>query len=305
MDNVPEIQAIDRDLLTGLVRRVLGSSTAEIRQWEYEPVSYINTEDANLGVHRFRGTAEERGEIRPCSLVLKAVRAPIQTDQRFWNYHRREILAYQSGLLENLPGGFCAPRCLGIMEYVDGVCWLWLEDVLDIENESWSLRKYGLAARHLGRFNGAYLTGHQLPDFPWLSQNWLQGWLGRYEKGCLETLELMQQKDLWEDPTLKANFPRPITDDFLRLWDRHPTLLRSLSQLPQTFCHMDAYRPNLFFGRDTQGNEQTVAIDWVFAVKNRQSAINPGCFHLCNQLQVFGRVFTPEIDINSVFKLAD
>jgi hypothetical protein len=28
---------------------------------------------------------------------------------------------------------------------------------------------------------------------------------------------------------------------------------------------MDAYRPNLFFGRDTQGNEQTVAIDWVFA----------------------------------------
>ena len=122
-----------------------------------------------------------------------------------------------------------------------------------------------MAARHLGRFNGAYLTGHPLPDFPWLSQNWVQGWLSRYEKGCLETLDLMRQENLWEHPLLKRNFPQPITDDFLRLWDMHPSLLRTLHQLPQTFCHMDAYRPNLFLRHDGQGNDQTTAIDWVFA----------------------------------------
>ena len=265
MDKAPEIKDIDRDLLTSPVLAAIGSSTAEVRRWEHEPISYINTEDANLGVHRFRGMAEDRGEIRPWSIMLKAVRAPLETDQHLWNYHRREIFAYQSGLLENLPGAFCAPRCLEIMEYADDVCWLWLEDVSDSVKLSWSLREYGMAARHLGRFNGAYLTGHPLPDFPWLSQNWVQGWLARYEKGCLETLDLMRQEGFWEHPLLKSNFPQPITDDFLRLWYRHPALLKTLSQLPQTFCHMDAYRPNLFLRRDGQGNDQTVAIDWVFA----------------------------------------
>jgi hypothetical protein len=34
--------------------------------------------------------------------------------------------------------------------------------------------------------------------------------------------------------------------------------------LPQTFCHMDAFRPNLF-DRTTAGAHETVAIDWSYA----------------------------------------
>jgi hypothetical protein len=41
-------------------------------------------------------------------------------------------------------------------------------------------------------------------------------------------------------------------------------LLAALDKLPQTFCHLDAYRPNLFLHRDAQGLDQTVAVDWVF-----------------------------------------
>jgi len=65
---------------------------------------------------------------------------------------------------------------------------------------------------------------------------------------------------------LRSTFPRPIADNVLQLWGRHETLLTVLAQLPQAFCHMDAYRPNLFIRHDsTKGNDQTVAIDWVFA----------------------------------------
>ena len=98
MNNVPEIKDIDKATLTSLVRQALDSPTVEISHWEHYPVSYINTEESNLGVHRFKGTAEDQGEARPWSIVLKAVRAPINhTDPTFWNYHRREILAYQIG----------------------------------------------------------------------------------------------------------------------------------------------------------------------------------------------------------------
>jgi len=265
MNNAPEIKDIDGDILTSLVRQALNSPSVEIRQWEHHPVSYINTEESNLGVHRFKGTAEDQGEVRPWSILLKAVRAPFRTDPTYWNYHRREILAYQSGLLNDLPGGFLAPRCLGIAEYADGVCWLWLEDLMDPASRRWSLAEYGLAARHLGRFNGAYAAGHPLPSVPWLSQHWLRGWLAEYERGCLDTLKLISDKPFWKHPLLISAFPRSIADDVLRLWDNHEALLSVLDQLPRTFCHMDAYRPNLFIRRDAHGMDQTVAIDWVFA----------------------------------------
>jgi hypothetical protein len=266
MNNAPEIRDIDADVLTSVVRQALNSPSVEVRQWEHHPVSYINTEESNLGVHRFKGTAEVQGEVWSWSIMLKAVKAPVnRVDPTYWNYHRREILAYQTGLLSDLPGGLSAPRCLGISEYAKDVCWLWLEDVSDSGNRPWSLADYSLAARHLGRFNGAYVTGRPLPTSPWLSQNWLRGWLAAYDQGCRDTVKLICDEHFWEHPLLVSAFPRPITDAVLRLWDNHNVLLTMLGQLPQTFCHMDAYRPNLFIRRDSPGHDRTVAIDWVFA----------------------------------------
>jgi hypothetical protein len=266
MSSIPEIKDIDTAMLTSLVRQALNSRTAEINHWERYPVRYINTQESNLGLHRFKGRAQDQGEARLWSIMLKAVRAPInESNPTFWNYHRREILAYQSGLLASLPGGLLAPRCLGITEHSEGVCWLWLEDLVDSVGRSWSLAEYGLAARHLGRFNGAYATGHPLPVLPWLSQNWMLGWLADWEPICQETLKLIRDEHFWKHPLLMSAFPQSIAEDVLRLWSRHDTLLAVLDQLPRTFCHMDAYRPNLFICRDTQGLDQTVAIDWAFA----------------------------------------
>jgi hypothetical protein len=266
MNNVPEIKDIDAAVLTGLVRQALGSPTAQIRHWEHHPVSYINTEKSILGIHRFKGIAHDQGEAHPWSIVLKAVQAPVNdSNPDHWNYHRREIFAYKEGLLASLPSSLSAPRCLGITEYTDGVCWLWLEDLLDTAGPSWSLADYNLAALHLGRFNGAYLTEHPLPVLPWLSQHWLRGWLSYYEMSCRQVLELMRDKRFWEHPLLSSAFPHPINDDVLQLWSQHDVLLATLDQLPRTFCHMDAYRPNLFIRRDAQGVDQLVAIDWVFA----------------------------------------
>jgi hypothetical protein len=266
----PEIKDIDTAQLTGLVREALNSPSAEITSWEHQPVSYINTETSNLGLYRFQGMAQaEGGEARPWSMVLKAVHAPVNdTDPAHWNYHRREILAYQHGLLTDLPGQVLkAPRCLGVTEHPQGqgLCWLWLEDVRDSTSRNWSLDEYGLAARHLGQFNGAYVTGHALPAHPWLSRHWLRGWLEFYDKGCRETLELIRDESFWEHPLLRSEFPQPITADVLRLWEDRDRLLAALDQLPQTFCHMDAYRPNLFIRPNPQGMAETVAIDWVFA----------------------------------------
>jgi Phosphotransferase enzyme family len=265
MNDVPEIKDIDSAILTDPVQQALGISTAEISEWEHQAISYINTEESNLGLHRFKGMARVGGEDRPWSIVLKAVLAPVnETDPSHWNYHRREILAYEEGLLKDLPGGISAPRCLGVNKYPDGVCWLWLEDIEGSSNPVWSLAEYRMAARHLGQFNGAYLTGLPLPSLPWLSENWMRGWLSHYEAEDREILEMTKGEHFWEQPVLRSAFPRRITDELSRLWANYDTLLGMLERLPRTFCHLDAYRPNLFIRRDAQGTNQTVAIDWVF-----------------------------------------
>ena len=265
MNQNPEIKDIDSATLRDPVRRALGSSTAEIRGWVHQPINYIVTETANLGLHRFKGVARDRGEDCPWSIVLKAVDAPINhTDPTHWNYHRREILAYEEGLLTDLPGNVSAPRCLGITKYPNEICWLWLEDVLDPTSSRWSLTEYGLVARHLGYFNGAYLTGHEIPSFPWLSRNWMRGWLAYYEPTNQNILERIRDETFWEHPSLRSAFPHPIIDDVLQLWASYDELFETLDRLPRSFCHLDAYRPNLFLRRDARGSHHTVAVDWVF-----------------------------------------
>ncbi|HSL29752.1 MAG TPA: hypothetical protein VK900_11170 [Anaerolineales bacterium] len=264
--HAPEIENIDNELLTSLVGQLFNSPGVQITHREVHPIRYINTETSNLGLFRFRGTARLGEEESPWSLILKAVHAPVEeAEPGRWNYHRREILAYQQGLLSALPGGLQAPRCFGVTEGQGEVCWLWLEDIQDAAGPTWSLAEYGTAAHHLGLFNGAYAAGHPMPDVPWLSRNWVQGWVRAYYQGCLETLDVMREAGFWEQPLMRSAFPRSIVADTLRLWEHHEQLYSVLDRLPQTFCHMDAYRPNLFLRRDSRNEMQTVAVDWVFA----------------------------------------
>ena len=46
-----------------------------------------------------------------------------------WFYWRREVLAYESGLLATLPGDLRAPVCHLVAERDDGSVALWLEDL--------------------------------------------------------------------------------------------------------------------------------------------------------------------------------
>jgi hypothetical protein len=49
------------------------------------------------------------------------------------------------------------------------------------------------------------------------------------------------------------------------LWEERNLYLDALDRLPQTLCHLDLFRRNLFVRRTADGGEQTVVIDWAFA----------------------------------------
>lgn len=256
MDTLTQLQAIDQATLTPRVRQALGSDGATLVDWQVAPFG----SGAGQCVYRFAGHAHNQGTTVPWSLIVKVATAPTSVeDPSAARYSKREMLAYQSGLLADLPAGLTAPRCFDVTEQPGGGGWLWLEEVLDTATGRWSRERFAAVAQRLGRFGGAYLTGRSLPDYPWLSRAWFRGFVGETASAVAELPALLGHH------YLRPAIPEATATRILRLWNQRDTFLDALDRLPQTFCHLDINPRNLFVRPVDSGDIQSVAIDWEFA----------------------------------------
>jgi hypothetical protein len=256
-DSDSPLGSIDKGILAPLVRKALGSETVNVGEWQCQWLRG----GASLaeGVFRFAGTGHDQGKTMPWSLVLKVIRpVPPVDDPSHSHYWKREALAYQSGLLEDLPGNLVAPRCFDVVERLDGRCWIWMEDVRDDIGPEWPLEHYGVVARHLGQFNGAYLMGRPIPARGWLSHGFLRQPVTR------NTPVVAQLRESLDHPLVARAFPPDVADGIFRLWGERDAFLDAIDRLPQSFCHLEAFRRNLFARQRTDGTYETVAIDWFF-----------------------------------------
>lgn len=255
----PQFESIDEAGLTPLVQRAMHREEAKILHWQVQPL--IGGVELRSSLYRFSGDARVKTERFPWSLILKIIQSSDggNDDPQSFRYWRREALAYQSGVLNNLPGGVTAPQCYATEEMSDGAYWIWMEDVKDEIGNVWALETYGVVARCLGRFNGAYLAGKPLPDGPWVTHHWLQTYL---EHAAPAVDRLIHSMD---HPLIRRCLPG-FTPDFIRhIWDERLEVLELLEQLPQTFCHQDAFRRNLFFRRTPAEQPEVVAVDWSYS----------------------------------------
>ena len=258
-------QPIDDATLASMVQRALDRNTVEVTNWDVQQIhgGWGHGSAGGSGIHRVSGQGRDGAELVEWSLILKVLHPPADQGQPTdFTYWRREADAYQSGLLDDLPGGLAAPRCFGVVDQPDGECRIWMEDVTDDIGPQWPLEHYGVVARHLGQFNGAYLTGQQpVPSYPWLRhKSWLRANVAR------RAPDLTQVYDALDNPLVRRAYPPDVLDSLSRRWAKgvqhQDQFLCKLDRLPQTLCHSDAFRLNLFARRAPDGLEQTVAIDW-------------------------------------------
>lgn len=263
------LKAVDQTILTPLVRQALEDDTVEVVDWDYKPIQGgISAEIGwSYGIYRFSGFAQAQNKTVTWSLVLKATGASTAasraadgelqrqqpSDHSYW---KREVLVFQSGLLDELSGDLVVPRCFGVDEYPGQEFWIWLEDIPQEESSSWSLERYGLAARHLGQFNGAYFVGQPLPEASWLSTGRVRPYLAEAEP------TIRDLHNISEHPLGQRWLTGDIVDRILQLWADQDMMLEAFDRLPRSLCHHDAFRRNLMTRRGTDGRDQTVAIDW-------------------------------------------
>jgi hypothetical protein len=163
-----------------------------------------------------------------------------------------------------LPGHLHAPRLLGIDEDDDGSFWLWLEDVSDMHGRRWPLAQFGLAARHLGIFNGTYLVSRAVPAEPWLNH-----WVARHLAAAGHRGELESDSALWAEldlsqlrPAAERLFGTAIVQRTAQLVRDQAHFVGVLAKLPQTLCHHESSLANLFAVDRGYGPVETVAVDW-------------------------------------------
>ena len=269
MELAAEVAALDERVLGPIVARLLGRPVSLVA-WAATPFTYQATNALSEGIFRIGGTARDGAEVRDWSVVLKVLRPaydillerfppearPHLREAYLWD---REVRAYESGLFDDLPAGFAAPRCLGVLRE-PARCWLWLED-LGPSGRAWDVPRYALAARHLGRFNGAAHSAAIL-GAPWLSRDWLRTWL---VSGFGSRADLWLANDaIWEHELVRSAFA-PDARERLRVdWADRVSVLDRLHALPEILCHLDAFRANLFDRTTAAGEAETVAIDWSY-----------------------------------------
>jgi hypothetical protein len=253
MDQAEPSLPIEDIYLEVLLQRALRDQKLKVRDWEISGLS--GGLEFGSAIYRLQGKAESAGKPQDWSLILKIIHPDAKYDDpqgcRYW---KREAEAYRFGFFQKLPGPVTAPCCYDVQDRPDGTLWIWMEDIRDDLGSAWTIEHYCLIASRLGQFNGAYLTGHPLPSERWLTHDWLR----KYLEHAAPMVAFIRNNP--SHPIVQKMFPSATLLLTLAIWDEHLRMLKVLDELPQTFCHQDAFARNLFIR-----GEQVVAIDWGYA----------------------------------------
>lgn len=272
------IPALTHAELQPIVAQVLDLPQVDVAEWHVTPVAGAagSVNQGGRGLFRVQGQAtaqvptaesaaraDRAGAALPWSVVVKVFGTPdaastpgdTTMNPTAADYWQREILTYRSGMLAGIHGGLTVPRCYGVVEHAQHEWRVWLEDVAET-SKIWTLTRHSTAARHLGRFNGAYLAGRPLPPaYPWLCRGRTREWAaaaGAHWEGFAHYAASAGRSWLSAESVTRMR----------RLLGEQERILRLLGGLPVCLCHHDAYRRNLIARDRPGGEQQTVAVDW-------------------------------------------
>ena len=251
-----QLSTLDDTVLAEIVCLDQRCSDFVITSWQVSRLSDKGIANPD-GLYRFSGRGYNtalREDERDWTVVLKILTNPPEEGDitNIW-YWKRELLVFQSGILDDLPvGGVKAPRFYGSSEQ-NGSAWIWMEYIREDDPPRWPLQRFPLAARYYGRFHGAYLNGRALPNYPWLSRDQGISWAN----GIIPD-------ENWDHPGVQQVLSVENCQRLQWLLADKERFFHVYHALPQVFSHCDTSRRNHLFRLDNEGVEEMVSIDWAW-----------------------------------------
>jgi hypothetical protein len=250
VDIESKIRLIDPAYLTEIVQEDLFSPYLTITDWTVSRLSAkgINNPD---GLWLVSGLGTDQKGLHPWSVVVKILNYPdgkLPAADADWE-GRREILVAQTGFTKSLPGPLKAPRFYAVQQTFESA-WIWME-YIQTDCSKWGLDEYAFAARQIGQWNGAYLTGTPLPTETWLARQLYLDWI-----------DWVDNQAAYVYPLNQKFIPKKTRQRQEQLWAERETFYRWLECLPQVLSHFDLNRRNLFLRIGPDGQRELFAVDW-------------------------------------------
>ena len=125
-----------------------------------------------------------------------------------------------------------------------------------------SQEQFDFIARQLGRFNGTYLMGKEIPNQEWICRGWLKSWT---------TASRMYA------PSPENYLHRLHRDNVRSIWSwfqgfnkkQVENNLSSLERLPRVLAHQDLSQMNMLIVKYDFETDRLVLIDWQFMTNIR------------------------------------
>ncbi|WP_203924229.1 aminoglycoside phosphotransferase family protein [Rugosimonospora africana] len=244
------MQTTDVDLSCQILPDVLGG-----RIETATPLRHNEGNAATGGIWRVRGPGG--------TAILKVAQPPSGTAGSSWptsdepthyNYWRREVLAYTTGLAGRVyaDAGIAVPEPLATGTRPGGAVELWLADVPGVPGTSWPVPRLGAFAHELGAAQARWAG--RVPDLPWLSRRWLAQYLDHGPSRVV----WIDRDEHWNHPLAEV-WPAGVRQCLRQLWERRDRYRAAAEAQPRTLCHLDVWPTNLI---DDAGT--SVLLDWSF-----------------------------------------
>lgn len=253
---------LDDDLpLLNAILRSVGEPGARVADWRRRALGegFADAMAGGEGLVLHTGTAATSTGERPFQLVEKLCRVlPLGREPNSWLYWKREALAYDSGFLETASAGVRPPTCFGVEFTKEPSARLFIEAVSDPQ-PVWTADTHARAAEALGEFNASNAGVPDINRHAWMATGRAHSWTA-VAADIFENLEAQRS-----DPVFSRWLAGPNLVRTVDLWKNLDLLRSALAELPNCFCHHDAFKRNLLFHEIAESETEIIAIDWAFA----------------------------------------
>lgn len=272
------IDEITPEFLTPAARRLLSDDDARVtslRLGQSEPFEYPKFGNKNFDIIEFEYAAKHGSGSSKMILRRRAPRDAVST--LIGDLQHRELLAFKTGLLDQLPLTFHHPYLDVVYAPERGQYWALLEDVSeDMQRvgivDALPEDKLRTILSHLAAFHAKFWERRDVLSEPWLMS--LRAPVDSWYKLVVEVIDDVKEPS---EPTrfITSEWPwvadgirnllgslEPDTRELIdRLFRDPDRLIAAIADLPVTLCHYDFDNRNLGL-RDGPDGLQTTVIDW-------------------------------------------